>query len=102
MKKKLNNLVKFMKQVNLFQETLRDYYERTLGAGFLYAYMLPGMQKVAQAVGRVIRTEHDRGAALLLDDRYRQGAYRALCPEHWEVLRGDAARMLSAFWGKHT
>ena len=72
-------------QVNLFQETLRAYYERTLGDGFLYAYMLPGMQKVAQAVGRVIRTETDRGVALLLDDRYRQGAYRRLCPEHWQV-----------------
>ena len=72
-------------QVNLFQETLRTYYERTFGDGFLYAYMLPGMQKVAQAVGRVIRTETDRGVALLLDDRYRQGAYRRLCPEHWKV-----------------
>ncbi|MGN0794332.1 MAG: helicase C-terminal domain-containing protein [Aristaeellaceae bacterium] len=85
-------------QVNLFQETLRAYYERTLNAGFLYAYMLPGMQKVAQAVGRVIRTETDRGAALLLDDRYRQSAYRRLCPEHWELRRGDAQRLLAAFW----
>ena len=72
-------------QVNLFQETLRDYYDRTMEAGFLYAYMLPGMQKVAQAVGRVIRTETDRGVALLLDDRYWQGAYRRLCPEHWHI-----------------
>ncbi len=85
-------------QVNLFQETLRDYYERTMEAGFLYAYMLPGMQKVAQAVGRVIRTETDRGVALLLDDRYRQSAYRRLCPEHWEVRRGDAQTALTAFW----
>ncbi|MBQ8554972.1 MAG: ATP-dependent DNA helicase [Clostridia bacterium] len=85
-------------QVNLFQETLRDYYDRTLGDGFLYAYMLPGMQKVAQAVGRVIRTETDRGAAVLLDDRYRQSAYRRLCPEQWVVQRGEAARMLAEFW----
>lgn len=84
-------------QVNLFQETLRDYYERTLDAGFLYAYMLPGMQKVAQAVGRVIRTETDRGVALLLDDRYRQGAYRRLCPEHWEIRR-DSPDALPSFW----
>lgn len=88
-------------QVNLFQETLRDYYERTMDAGFLYAYMLPGMQKVAQAVGRVIRTETDRGVALLLDDRYRQGAYRRLCPEHWNALRGDADRLLADFWRKN-
>jgi len=85
-------------QVNLFQETLRTYYERTFGDGFLYAYMLPGMQKVAQAVGRVIRTETDRGVALLLDDRYRQGAYRRLCPEHWGIRRGDAEKELRRFW----
>ncbi len=85
-------------QVNLEQETLRAYYERTFGDGFLYAYMLPGMQKVAQAVGRVIRTENDRGVALLLDDRYRQNAYRRLCPAHWEIGRGDAEHALQRFW----
>ena len=85
-------------QVNLFQETLRAYYERTFGDGFLYAYMLPGMQKVAQAVGRVIRTEHDRGVALLLDDRYRQAAYRRLCPEHWMIRRGAVEQELRRFW----
>ena len=85
-------------QVNLFQETLRAYYERTFGDGFLYAYMLPGMQKVAQAVGRVIRTEKDRGVALLLDDRYRQAAYRRLCPEHWRIRRGDTEKSLKQFW----
>ncbi len=87
-------------QVNLFQETLRAYYERTLGDGFLYAYMLPGMQKVAQAVGRVIRTENDRGVALLLDDRYRQTAYRRLCPEHWVIRRGNAQVDIEHFWNQ--
>ena len=85
-------------QVNLFQETLRAYYERTFGDGFLYAYMLPGMQKVAQAVGRVIRTEKDRGVALLLDDRYRQAAYRRLCPEHWRIRRGATEKSLKQLW----
>lgn len=87
-------------QVNLFQETLRDYYEEKLGQGFAYAYRIPGMQKVAQAVGRVIRTETDRGVALLMDDRYLQGAYRALCPAHWTLQRGDTAKLLKAFWQK--
>lgn len=86
-------------QVGLFQETLRAYYERTRGNGFLYAYMMPGMQKVAQAVGRVIRTECDRGVALLLDDRYRQTAYRRLCPAHWDVRTGNAGTILRRFWG---
>lgn len=74
-------------QVNLHQEVLRAHFERTLGDGFLYAYMLPGMQKVTQAVGRVIRTETDTGVALLLDDRYSYPAYRRLMPEHWRVSR---------------
>ncbi|MDD6049866.1 MAG: ATP-dependent DNA helicase [Clostridiales bacterium] len=85
-------------QVNLFQETLRAYYERTFGEGFLYAYMIPGMQKVIQAVGRVIRTENDLGTVLLLDDRYRQSAYRRLCPPHWQISRGETDRMLERFW----
>lgn len=85
-------------QVGLFQETLRTWYEEQLGNGFLYAYQIPGMQKVAQAVGRVIRTERDRGVALLLDDRYRQGSYRRLCPAHWIIRRGEPETLLADFW----
>ena len=58
----------------------------------------PGMQKVAQAVGRVIRTETDRGVALLMDDRYLQREYRQLCPEHWTLRRGNPQTLLKAFW----
>ena len=72
-------------QVNLRQELLRAYLDEALGDGFLYAYMIPGMQKVAQAVGRLIRAEEDRGTALLIDDRYRQRSYLALCPPHWRI-----------------
>lgn len=72
-------------QVNLKLETLRNDYEQRLGNGYFYAYMLPGMQKVTQAVGRVIRTETDVGVALLLDDRYRWRAYQRLMPPHWQV-----------------
>lgn len=85
-------------QVNLFQETLRAYYQEKLGQGFAYAYRIPGMQKVAQAVGRVIRTETDRGVALLMDDRYLQREYRQLCPEHWTLRRGNPQTLLKAFW----
>lgn len=85
-------------QVGLMQETLRESYEARLGHGFRYAYQIPGMQKVAQAVGRVIRTETDRGVAILLDDRYRQGDYRSLLPPHWRVCRGDAEALLRDFW----
>lgn len=76
-------------QVNLKLETLRNDYEQTLGNGYFYAYMLPGMQKVTQAVGRVIRTETDVGVALLLDDRYRWKEYQRLMPPHWQVQPFD-------------
>ena len=87
-------------QVNLRQETLRAWYHDQLDAGFRYAYQLPGMQKVAQAVGRVIRSERDRGVALLLDDRYQQADYRALCPAHWQWTAGEILPVLEAFWQK--
>ena len=85
-------------QVNLFNETLRDWYEERLGNGFLYAYQIPGMQKAAQAAGRVIRTETDRGVVLLLDDRFDSEGYLRLCPRHWRVRSGDTEKLLRAFW----
>ena len=88
-------------QVNVFQETLRQHYEDTMGSGFRYAYQIPGMQKVAQAVGRVIRTETDRGVALLLDDRYAYADYRSLCPEHWRIFAGRTEQRLKSFWNEN-
>jgi DNA excision repair protein ERCC-2 len=76
-------------QVNRETEQLRRYYESTLGAGFEYAYLYPGLQKVDQALGRVVRRPEDRGKALLIDRRYGQPGYRALLPPWWSyrVLR---------------
>lgn len=85
-------------QVNLFQETLKESYDGIFGSGFHYAYRIPGMQKVAQAAGRVIRTEADRGVVLLLDDRYGQPEYARLCPPHWRVLYGNAEERMRRFW----
>lgn len=85
-------------QVNLFTETVRAWYDKHFQAGFLYAYQIPGMQKVAQAAGRVIRTETDRGAVLLLDDRFAQDSYRRLCPPHWQLQTGDTEKRLREFW----
>lgn len=90
-------------QVNAVQDALRDYYQQHLGAGFDYAYRYPGMNKVLQAAGRVIRTGKDRGMVLLIDSRYGQYAYRQLFPAHWLHCRTvhsaeEAARELAAFW----
>ena len=59
-------------------DLIRDYYEAREEKGFAYAYKDPGMNKVLQAVGRLIRSETDKGAALLIDDRYAQREYRDL------------------------
>ena len=68
---------------DIFRETLRAYYEERFGAGFAYAYMLPGLQKVAQAAGRVIRSEEDKGIVALLDDRYFLASYKRMLPAYW-------------------
>lgn len=92
-------------QIGVEQNALRDYYEDTMGMGFEYAYQYPGMNKVLQAAGRVIRTETDRGLVLLIDSRYRTGSYRRLFPPHWSHLRRiESAEQLSAlladFWAE--
>ena len=85
-------------QVNLVQDTLRAWYQEKLGDGFGYAYRLPGMQKVAQAAGRVIRTKTDRGLVLLLDDRYKLNAYRRMLPEHWQIHWQGDLNLMARFW----
>ena len=67
-----------MPQINYESDLVRAYYQEKEGKGFDYAYLYPGLNKVAQALGRLIRSENDRGVALLIDDRYRYGEYRAL------------------------
>ncbi len=58
-----------------------------MGDGFGFAYRYPGMHKVLQAAGRIIRSETDRGVLLLLDDRYAQADYQALLPSHITLNR---------------
>ena len=93
-------------QVNPRQEMLRRYYDAQNGAGFDYAYRWPGMNKVLQAAGRVIRTQEDKGVVLLLDDRFAQSEYARLFPKHWrhlEYLRDtkELKKKLAEFWGTH-
>ena len=92
-------------QVNPQQEMLRRCYDAQNGSGFDYAYRYPGMNKVLQAAGRVIRTPEDRGAVLLLDDRFAQQEYTRLFPPHWRHIRylrscEELAAALQDFWNK--
>jgi DNA excision repair protein ERCC-2 len=75
-------------QMNPVNEQVRQRMESTFGAGYDYTYLYPGIQKVVQAAGRVIRTADDRGVVYLIDDRFAQPEVRALLPRWWGL---DAA-----------
>lgn len=89
-------------QVNNELEILKKYYDEREKNGFDYAYRFPGMNKVLQAAGRVIRTKEDRGIVVLLDDRFLNPEYSQLFPREWEGwLYGTAAQMVEeirGFW----
>lgn len=86
------------------RELFKNYYEEKKGSGFDYAYLYPGVNKVFQAGGRVIRTVSDRGAILLLDERFMQRQYQELFPREWfpyEVVNcEEMGRVLGEFWGR--
>ena len=79
------------------REIVKKYFEDHGMAGFDYAYLYPGMNKVLQSAGRVIRTEKDRGMILLLDDRFRQRQYRETFPREWEGIRACSADSLPGY-----
>jgi DNA excision repair protein ERCC-2 len=74
-------------QIGPERETLKRYYDEAGKNGFDYAYVYPGMNKVLQAAGRLIRSEQDRGVLVLVDDRYLQNRYRRLLPDEWRTNR---------------
>ncbi|MCL1835104.1 MAG: ATP-dependent DNA helicase [Oscillospiraceae bacterium] len=90
-------------QVNRELDVVRDQYGGP-GRGYDFAYRYPGMNKVLQAAGRVIRSESDRGVVLLIDERFSSRSYRTLFPPHWNdsrVVRDtrELAEALGGFWG---
>lgn len=87
-------------------ELFREYFDKEKGTGFSYAYQYPGMNKVLQAAGRVIRTTDDIGAILLLDERFLQNSYQQLFPREWfphHVVTIDSMKeTLEQFWLENT
>ena len=86
------------------REIIKDYFEKNGEDGFDYAYRYPGMNKVLQAAGRVIRTEADMGVVALLDERFTQRAYTELFPREWTNIRlvstGTVKRTVNALWSE--
>lgn len=90
-------------QICLEREIIRTWFDQHDRRGFEYAYVYPGMNKVLQAAGRVIRTERDRGLVVLIDDRFSQARYRRLFPMEWHgavVVKnaGNIADRAGSFW----
>jgi DNA excision repair protein ERCC-2 len=87
-------------QVSPELEIMRDYYQEKCGAGFTYAYTYPGLNKVLQASGRLIRSETDRGALLLIDSRFATSEYIGLLPQEWQPLPRSSQGMSLKEWAQ--
>ena len=89
-------------QMCVERNLIRDYFQQQNAAGFDYAYTFPGMNRVLQAVGRVIRSETDHGVVLLIDARFDELRYRRLFPAWWKFVKvrnSDALReTVAGFW----
>lgn len=89
-------------QVCTEREILKQYFNAADMDGFDYAYLYPGMNKVLQSAGRVIRTKSDRGVILLLDDRFRAMRYREVFPREWQQYQLGSVKNLEqeirTFW----
>jgi len=86
------------------REIIRKYFTQYNRAGFEYAYMFPGINRVFQAAGRLIRSESDRGVILLIDNRFSTVQYKSLFPREWHPIRVRDNRQLGdivkEFWGE--
>src|SRR5690606_27475510 len=72
-------------QLNPVNEQLKQRMAVLFGAGYDYTYLYPGLQKVVQAAGRVIRSQEDQGVVMLIDDRFGEGKVRQLLPRWWSI-----------------
>ena len=89
-------------QISNEREILKNHYDQISGNGFDYAFRFPGINKVLQAAGRVIRTTEDRGVLLLLDERFLQSDYQWLYPREWEDRKScnldTVTAYITEFW----
>ena len=94
-----------MPKINFVSNKIMDYYKQNELPGYDYAYLYPGMNKVMQAVGRVIRSETDKGAVLLIDERYMHRQYNALFKREWSNYKivyspNEVSEIITKFFEK--
>jgi Rad3-related DNA helicase len=84
------------------RELMRSYFDKDSGKGFEYAYMIPGLNKVLQSAGRLIRTDSDTGCILYLEKRFRRPEYECMFPKHMkpeeEVSLATVTKYVADFW----
>lgn len=89
-------------QVCAERDIIKKYYDENNNMGFEYAYMYPGINKVMQAAGRLIRSEKDRGVILLIDERFSYSNYQRLFPQEWipniKVKKENISKTIESFW----
>jgi Rad3-related DNA helicase len=90
-------------QISLERNIIKDYFNGKNNMGFEFAYTYPGMNKVLQAAGRVIRSETDKGIVLLIDNRFSQKTYKSLFPQEWDhsvkvKSKDDVNKYMLQFW----
>lgn len=79
------------------RELIKEYFTQTHGTGFEFAYLYPGINRVFQAAGRVIRSERDRGVVLLIDQRFSSMRYTRLFPQEWRPVKVRDAEQIQTF-----
>jgi DNA excision repair protein ERCC-2 len=97
-----------MPAVSFERALMQRHFDERYEAGFAYAMIYPGLQRVIQAAGRVIRSEEDRGVIVLLGRRFAEGELGRCLPPHWyrhdpaELCCDDPVPALEAFWNGHS
>jgi DNA excision repair protein ERCC-2 len=88
---------------DLSRRLMQEWYEKTYGEGFRYAWVIPGMARVVQAAGRVIRSAEDRGIVVLIGKRFNDPVFKELFPSEWNLqTTSKLGDELKAFWNYNT
>ncbi|MFW6262881.1 MAG: helicase C-terminal domain-containing protein, partial [Thermotogota bacterium] len=93
-------------QIGFDRDIIKNYYQKKIGKGWEYAYIIPGANKVMQAVGRVIRSHEDKGVVMLIDERFIHKPYPSIFPADWSHAisiknEGELKNILKKFWSQY-